>query len=248
MKQSTYGRIVSIGAVCAVVATSIIGAAPANAAAAPPAASAAASRTPSAVLSAIRAELVASGASSDVTAFDHLSAEQRHELASYFLDPAVASAATAASDERVLGLETVRTSGDFEWGEVDPAGDVQDEDGAGVGTRAASRSSWGTQWFAFAGIRLTETKVSMSYEYSGTTARKMLGYSCTVVRNVQPFTQVTTSKSSGYISGGQATAKCKVVVKRGVPTPWGTIAWSTYSAIQRLSAKGNGAITYNRWE
>lgn len=40
----------------------------------------------------------------------------------------------------------------------------------------------------------------------------------------------------------------KVVVKRGVPTPWGTIAWSTYSAIQRLSAKGNSAVTYNRWE
>ncbi|WP_216099687.1 hypothetical protein, partial [Curtobacterium sp. MMLR14_002] len=106
----------------------------------------------------------------------------------------------------------------------------------------------GKQWFAFAGIRLTETKVSMSYQYSGTTARKMLGYSCTVVRNVQPFTEVRTSKSSGYISGGQATAKCKVVVKRGVPTPWGTVAWSTYSSIQRLSAKGNGAITYNRWE
>lgn len=50
------------------------------------------------------------------------------------------------------------------------------------------------------------------------------------------------------VGGGQATAKCKVVVKRGVPTPWGTVAWSTYSSIQRLSAKGNGVITYNRWE
>jgi len=249
MKQSTYGRIVSIGASCAVFATCVIGATPANAATTTPAAvDADAPRTPSAVLSAIRADLVASGASSDVAAFDHLSAEQRHELASYFLNPAVASAATAASDERVFGPETVRTSGDFEWGEVAPSAAVRNEDAAGVGTRAASRSSWGTQWFAFAGTRLTETKVSMSYEYSGTTARKMLGYSCTVVRNVQPFTQVTTSKSSGYISGGQATAKCKVVVKRGVPTPWGTIAWSTYSAVQRLSAKGNGAITYNRWE
>lgn len=248
MKQPTYGRVVSTGAVCVVVAASIIGAAPANAAAAPPAGDVATPRTPSAVLSAIRADLVASGASSDVQVFDHLSAEQRHELAAYFLDPAVASAATAASDERVFGPEAVRASGDFEWGEVDTSGDMQDEDGVGVGTKAASRSSWGTQWFAFAGIRLTETKVSMSYEYSGTTARRMLGYSCTVVRNVQPFTQVTTSKSSGYISGGQATAKCKVIVKRGVPTPWGTIAWSTYSAVQRLSAKGNGAITYNRWE
>jgi hypothetical protein len=76
----------------------------------------------------------------------------------------------------------------------------------------------------------------------------MLGYSCAVVTNTQPFTEVTTSKSSGYISGGQATAKCKVVTKRGVLTPWGTLAWSTYSGIQRLSAKGNGTITFNGWE
>jgi hypothetical protein len=247
MKKSIYGRIVSIGAACAVVATA--GAAPAAAADATPAPSgAAAPRTPASVLSAIRAELVASGTPSEVAAFDHLSADQRHELTSYFLDPAVAPATTASSDEKVLGPETVRTSGDFEWGALEPSGVAQDEGAPGTGTRAASRSSWGTQWFAFAGIRLTETKVSMSYEYSGTTARRLLGYSCTVVRNVQPFTEVRSTKSSGYISGGQATAKCKVVVKRGVPTPVGTIAWSTYSAVQRLSAKGNGAITANRWE
>ncbi|MGL3200105.1 hypothetical protein [Curtobacterium flaccumfaciens] len=69
-----------------------------------------------------------------------------------------------------------------------------------------------------------------------------------MTKNVQPFTEVRSSKSSGYISGGQATAKCKVVVKRGVLTPWGTVAWSTYSAFQRLSTKGNGAVTANRWE
>lgn len=180
-------------------------------------------------------------------AFDRLSPDQRHELASYFLDPAAASAAIAKSSERILGPKAVRTSGDFEWGAVDEPSEAVFADGS-IEARAASRSSWGTQWFAFAGIRLTETKVSMSYEYSGTTAKKMLGYSCTVVRNVQPFTEARTSKSSGYVSGGQATAKCKVTVKRGVLTPWGTIAWSTYSAVQRLSAKGNGAITANRWE
>ncbi|WP_139201940.1 hypothetical protein [Curtobacterium sp. MCBA15_016] len=247
MKHSTNGRIVSIGAACAVVAASVIGAAPANAVVLAPAASdEVPPRTPSAVLSAIRAELAASGSFSDVASFDRLSADQRHELASYFLDPAAASAATAESAENVLGPTTVRTSGDFEWGAAqEPSEAVSDE---GSIEARASRSSWGTQWFAFAGIRLTETKVSMSYEYSGTTAKKMLGYSCTVVRNVQPFTEVRTSKSSGYVSGGQATAKCKVTVKRGVLTPWGTIAWSTYSAVQRLSAKGNGAITANRWE
>lgn len=247
MLQSTHGRIVTIGAACAVVATSLIGAAPANAEAGK-ASGGPASRTPSEVLSALRAELVSSGLPSEVVAFDRLTADQRHELSSYLLDPAVASATVAASEERVLGAEAVRTSGDFEWGEAEASAAVQDEDGTGVGARAASRASWATQWFAFAGIRLTETKVAMSYEYSGTTATKMLGYSCTVVRNVQPFTEVRTSKNSGYISGGQATAKCKVVVKHGVLTPWGTVAWSTYSAIQRLSVKGNGAITADRWE
>lgn len=48
-------------------------------------------------------------------------------------------------------------------------------------------------------------------------------------------------------SGAQATGNCKVVVKRGAPTPWGTVAWSTYSSIQRLSARGSGAITFNGW-
>lgn len=248
MKRTTTKLLASIGAACAIVATSAIGSAPAQAAEPFDTDGATAPRTPSAVLSAIRADLVASGAASEVATFDRLSADQRLELASYFLDPAVASAVTAAAGAKVLGPGTVRTRGNFEWGAVEPSLSAQDDDRAEGGARAASRSSWGTQWFAFAGIRLTETKVSMSYEYSGATATKMLGYSCTVVRNVQPFTEVRTSKSSGYISGGQATAKCKVVVKRGVPTPWGSIAWSTYSSIQRLSAKGNGGITANRWE
>ncbi|WP_416393244.1 MULTISPECIES: hypothetical protein [unclassified Curtobacterium] len=248
MKQSTNGRTIPIGAACAVVAASVIGAVPANAVATGPAASdEVAPRTPSAVLSAIRAELTASGASSDVAALDRLNADQRRELTSYFLEPDAAAAALADSAERVLGPKTIRTSGDFEWGAVDAASGAVLGEGSAE-SRAASRSSWGTQWFAFAGVRLTETKVSMSYEYSGTTAKRLLGYSCAVTRNVQPFTEVQTSKSSGYVSGGQATAKCKVTVKRGVLTPWGTVAWSTYSAIQRLSAKGNGAITANRWE
>jgi hypothetical protein len=248
MKQPTYGRITAIGAACAIAATPTFVAAPARAAdATRPMSDAAAPRTGSAVLSAIRAELAASGAVVDVMAFDQLSADQRDELTTYFLGPAAASTATTIPEERAHSSRTVRTSGDFEWGYVEASADT-DANGTGAGGRAASRSSWGTQWFAFAGIKLTETKVSMSYEYSGATAKKMLGYSCTVVRNVQPFTEVQSSKSSGYISGGQATGKCKVVVKHGAPTPWGTIAWSTSSAIQRLSANGNGAITYNRWE
>lgn len=199
------------------------------------------------VLADIRADLLTSGAAGDVAAFDHLTPDQRDELASYFLDASVASEVVSGSRSHLLGLTTVQTNGDFEWGATDAGASPADHNGDPLTTRAASRTSSGTQWFAFAGIRLSETKVSETYEYSGTTARKLLGYSCTVVRNIQPFTEVKSSKSSGYISGGQATAKCKVVVRRGVPTPWGAIAWSTSSSIQRLSARGNGAVTYNGW-
>lgn len=244
MKQLKFAPFVAVGVTCAVMSAAVLAAAPVNAATSTSATQSTSEPTERAVLSEIREDLAASGTPADVAAFDQLSAEQRDDLASYFLDPAVTDEVEADATEAAIGSNTVRTSGDFSWGEEDRV-----ETGvSAAGTRAASRSSWGTQWFSFAGIKLSETKVSMSYEYSGTTARKMLGYSCTVTRNIQPFTNVTTSKSSGYVSGGQATAKCKVVVKRGAPTPWGTVAWSTYSAMQRLSAKGNGAITANRWE
>lgn len=242
MKQPKVRPFVTAAA-CALLAAAV--SVPGQASAAPYMSSARTHLEPAeqAVLSDIRTELAASGASADVAAFDQLNAEQRDELASYFLDPAVTDDVEASATEAFIGSSTVRTSGRFEWGEDHATGGDES-----AGARAASRSSWGTQWFSFAGIKLTETKVSMTYEYSGSAATKMLGYSCTVTTNVQPFTEVNTSKSSGFVSGGQATAKCRVVVKRGVPTPWGSVAWSTHSAIQRLSAKGNGTITANSWE
>ncbi|WP_222836445.1 hypothetical protein, partial [Curtobacterium sp. B18] len=235
MKQSTNGRIIPIGAACAVVAASVIGAVPANAVATAPAASdEVAPRTPSAVLSSIRVELTASGASSDVAALDRLNADQRRELTSYFLEPDAAAAALADSAEKVLGPKTIRTSGDFEWGAVDAAsGAVLDEGSAE--SRAASRSSWGTQWFAFAGIRLTETKVSMSYEYSGTTAKRLLGYSCAVTRNVQPFTEgadlqeqrVRQRRAGNCEVQGDGEARCTDSVGErspGAPTPRSSVS------------------------
>lgn len=241
MNQSQIRRtrfVVACGAASALVAASV-GVTPASAAPATPAPDAAQETS---ILSELRQNLARFGSPADVTAFDALDAGQRDELASYLLDP---EAAPQTLDQAAARRDHSRASGPgagFQWGWSGSPKPTE------LDGRASSRTSWGTQWFAFAGIRLTETKVSETYEYSGSTARKMLGYSCTVVKNVQPFTQVSTSKNSAYVSGGQATAKCKVVVKRGVPTPWGTIAWSTYSAIQRLSAKGNGAVTFNGWQ
>jgi len=235
-------RRIGLGAVAMAVALLLGGVASAT-----PALAAEVEDPAAVVLSEIRSNLVAFGSAADVSAFDELDAEQREELASYFLDASAAE--EVASEARVTraGATTVRTNGDFEWGETEVT-PVASKQGGAVALAAASRTTWGTQWFAFAGIKLTETKVSMTYEYSGTTAKKMLGYACTVVTNTQPFTEVKTSKSSAFISGGKATAKCKVVTKRGVVTPWGTIAWSTYEGVQRLTAKGNGEITFNGWE
>ncbi|WJY01040.1 hypothetical protein [Curtobacterium sp. 458] len=245
MSSKKHQRVAAIGLGPLVVAASTLLVAPANAATRT-AEAADISSPATSVLKEIRRELVISGSGAELASFDRLSSTQRNELASYFLYPAPRGNPNASGAPVEHG--TVRSSGDFEWGVDFDVSEAETPLAEQPGITAASRSSWGTQWFSFAGIKLTETKVSMTYEYSGTTARKMLGYSCTVVRNIQPFTEVRTSKNSGYVSGGQATSKCKVVVKRGVLTPWGTVAWSTYSAIQRLSARGNGAITANRWE
>lgn len=143
------------------------------------------------MLSELRGDLERSGSSADVAAFDVLDARQRHELAAYFLDPEVA--------ERVTDGAAARASTShrgFWWGSTGSSEPVRQQDERSAAISAASRTSSGTQWFTFAGIRLTETKVSETYEYSGSTTRKLLGYSCTVVKNIQPFTQVSSSKNS----------------------------------------------------
>lgn len=234
--------------VCTAVTTVTLAATCAVPASAASAATAISTPQETSVLSVLRGDLERSGSSADLAAFDALDAGQRHELASYFLDPEMAERVAVDMAARANTSMTAGQDRGFQRGGTRSPEPGQQQDEKGATISAASRTSSGTQWFAFAGIRLTETKVSETYEYSGSTARKLLGYSCTVVRNIQPFTQVSSSKNSGYISGGQATSKCKVVVKRGVPTPWGTIAWSTYSSIQRLSARGNGAVTFNGWQ
>lgn len=244
MNKYTRDRMIAIGAACAVVVGGVLSTAPASAVTPDSEAPTDAPRSSAELLTTIRTELVASGSTADVAAFDDLSAEQREQLASYFLDVSVAAEVEADATLTSRDSAVVLENGDFAWGEDESV--IVGEDPRS--SRAASRTTWGTQWFAFAGIKLSETKVTMTYQYSGSNATKMLGYACAVTKNIQPFTEVGSSKSSGYISGGQATAKCKVVVKRGVLTPWGTVAWSTYSAFQRLSAKGNGAVTANRWE
>lgn len=109
-------------------------------------------------------------------------------------------------------------------------------------------SVWATSAFLFAGIKISETKVAGTYTASGGTARSILSYSCTVTRNYDPLAEVSTDKSGSYIASGQATMECRVRVRRGVPTPWGQVSWSTKEAIQYLRANGYGGVVAHGWK
>ncbi|RKR75655.1 hypothetical protein [Frondihabitans australicus] len=77
--------------------------------------------------------------------------------------------------------------------------------------------------------------------------KSLTDYGCQLVKNYDPFSSISMSKQSGILSGGKATYKCYVVVKRGVPSPWGQISTSTRSAYQYMTAAGSG-VTAHGWQ
>jgi hypothetical protein len=179
---------------------------------------------------------------SDLEAFDALTADQRMDLADYFLGESETVEPTPNAEQSIApdGSMTY-TDGDLSWGE---SALVPRQTMAAT----TSRSVWGTQWFAFAGIKITETKVSGTFTTSGGKASAISSYACTVVQNLDPMTQVKAAKNAAYVSGGKAYFKCKVTVKRGAPTPWGQVTWSTREAIQYVRAGGSGVVEANGWE
>lgn len=197
------------------------------------------------VLAEFRDNLVLNGDDGAVSSFDSLSIEQRSKLAGYFLGNG-ATPTTPPSNAIVEtdGTVTTYTDGDFVWAVEDATTP------ATPAARAATvtRSIWGTQWFSFAGIKISETKVTLGYQANGSNATKVNSYGCTVTQNADPLAQITSSKSNSFISGGYATAKCKVVVKRGVPSPWGQVTWSTKEGIHVLTGNGGGSVINNGWE
>ncbi|WP_431075091.1 hypothetical protein [Microbacterium phyllosphaerae] len=181
-------------------------------------------------LSELRANLTAPA---DIAAFDALSVEQEAQLAGYLLgetDPFAELSATAPRD------------GDFELRTVTAPTPAE-----GVSARAATRSVSAWQSFLFAGITISKTTVRETYNYSGANATSVAAYSCVVDANYDPYSQITVSKAGAYVSGGKATAECKVSVKRGVPTPWGPISWSTASNVQYVTGNGAGTVTSHGW-
>lgn len=185
---------------------------------------------------------------SEVAAFDRLSPNQRAELADYLLgesDPY--RSLSAASARSTVPSAHAQHAGNFEL-RTETSTTISPKAQTRVAaTASATRtvSSW--QSFIFAGITISKTTVRVTYQVSGVSATSITSYSCIVDANYDPFSTVTSSKNSAWVSSGRATAECKVTVKRGTPTPWGQVTFSTRSNIQYVTGSGSGAVTAHGW-
>ncbi len=171
---------------------------------------------------------------SDIAAFDALTEDQRVDLASYLL---------GETDPLSQLSDAEPHAGDFELRTSAPI------PSAGITPMAAGATRTVSAWqsFLFAGITISKTTVRETYYYSGANATGIASYSCVVNANYDPFAQVTAAKDGAWISSGKAIAECRVTVKRGAPSPWGQITWSTASNIQYVSGNGYGNVTSHGW-
>ncbi|MFT4156497.1 MAG: hypothetical protein QM630_00990 [Microbacterium sp.] len=176
--------------------------------------------------------------SADIAAFDALTAAQQTELSAYLLGETDPLAELSDSSAR---------SGDFELRKSTTTTLTQPKATASATAAAATRTVSAWQSFLFAGITISKTTVRETYYYSGANATRIASYSCVVDANYDPFSTVTSSKSGAWVSSGRATAECRVTVKRGVPTPWGQVSWSTASNIQYVAGNGSGSVTSHGW-
>ncbi|KAA0960672.1 hypothetical protein FQ142_07185 [Microbacterium sp. ANT_H45B] len=190
-------------------------------------------------LAEFRTNLVERGDSAGVAKFDALNAEQRAELAGYFVGEVTPNFGLGSTS----GTTKTQRDGDFAFSQSAAAPVTK---GAALAA-ATIKNVWGKQWFSFAGIKITETKVSLNYYVSGGRATSVASYTCTVEQNADPTASITSSKAGSYISGSNAVGECKVVVKRGAPTPWGTWSWSTSSGIQYVTGSGTGSYVSGGW-
>lgn len=177
--------------------------------------------------------------SPDIAKFDALTAAQQAKLATYLL---------GETDPFVKLSKTTTRSGDLELRTSTASAPIESSAVSSAVTAAgATRSVSAWQSFLFAGITLSKTTVYETYYYSGSAATRIASYSCAVNANYDPFSTVTVSKAGAYVGSGRATADCLVSVRRGVPTPWGQVSWSTKSNMQYVTANGNGAVTSSGW-
>lgn len=109
---------------------------------------------------------------------------------------------------------------------------------------AVARSVWGTQWFKFAGIKLTETKVWGKYSVNRGKITRITDHGCQVVQNIVPGKHVTVTRQSKSFTAATATFTCKVRVERGAIKG---MNWSTREGYQLIKANAGGKVTFNGW-
>lgn len=178
---------------------------------------------------------------SEIALFDSLSADQRHQLASYLL---------GETDPYTESDETGLAHTDFEIRRTSVVSESllgRSRSAFTTSTTVKSKTVWASQSFVFAGITISKTTVRETYTVSDGRAKGISTYSCVVNQNSDPFAEVTASKDGAWVSGGKATAECLVTVKRGAPTPWGQVTWSTASNVQFVTGNGAGAVTSHGW-
>ena len=178
-------------------------------------------------LSHFEARLKKSGSVTDQKAYAELSEPQKHRLANYLL----------GKDSLDVKTETVKTE------TATPSSFTRGNAVASTSTRTI----WGKQWFHIGNLKISETKVRGTYTVYKGKVKKPASYSCTVVKNIDPSAKITSTKDGLFLSSGYATFKCKVTVKRGVPTPWGPIAWSKREAIQQIKGNSKGKVVSHKW-
>lgn len=176
-------------------------------------------------------------ASRNLTLYDALEQAQRDELARYFLGeitPVLRQEAT----EILSDATSVISDGDFSIEST-----ASDSSQA---TRAVARAttynvhSTADEEFRFAGILISKTRVWADYVTGSGRVLSTTNYGCQVLNNYDVFSEITVSQAGSSLSGGEATFLCNVVVRRGAPTPWGQINWSTASGIQFMTVNGPG--------
>jgi hypothetical protein len=183
-------------------------------------------------------------AAQSVARFDALTPAKRKTLALYLLGqftPNVMKSTIPAG-----GGQQSTVDGDFQ--QVAQASDPVGPASGKLFASAATYSVHSTadESFYFAGILISRTRVWADYTTGSGVVKSVQNYGCQVLNNYDIFSTISTSKAGQSLSGGSATFLCNVVVKRGVPTPWGTISWSTRTALQYLSVNGS-RVTGHGW-
>jgi hypothetical protein len=182
-------------------------------------------------------------AKQNIHEFDSLSADQKSELGDYLLGEKQVNNPKEEDFEKDRSEKSVSrySDGNFSWERRESVPQNSADE------LAQERRIWGTQTFNFLGIKIIEHKVTGSYSADGKPSQ-ILSHDCAVARNYDPIAEVTTTKSSSYVFEDAASFSCTVRVKRGVPSPWGNVSWSTREGTHVLVGNGAGEVTRNGWQ